>query len=226
MPDPPMLSDGKEVRWENWQTGIEFKLAQNADWFPTAHHRIHYVSTRREGRALKHIGPRLHRTSTNRYTDAEDMLEHRKRGLYRKLVWRLQDRVTQYMIDPSLTLQELVRRCQDTATQMNINFKDNPPPARGSGGGRGGIDKDKDKTKSPGSGTALGTPRPQMDAAERAALLKNGQCFYCRGKGHMAKDCPEKKTPAVAAAGNTPAAAAAAPDPRLVEMEAEQPAKD
>lgn len=36
MPDPPMLSDGKEVRWESWQTGIEFKLAQNADWFSTS----------------------------------------------------------------------------------------------------------------------------------------------------------------------------------------------
>ncbi|KAJ5392637.1 hypothetical protein N7509_008127 [Penicillium cosmopolitanum] len=255
MPDPLMLSDGKE----------------NADWFPTAHYRIHYVSTRCEGRALKHIGPRLHRTSTNRYTNAEDMLEHlaeifedpnrkenarqeyeqlkqkpkeefadfiaeysrlaeeaeipvedRKRGLYRKLVWRLQDRVTQYMIDPSLTLQDFVRRCQDTATQLNINFKDNPPPARG-GSGRGGTDKNK----TTGTGSPSTSPRPQIDPAERAVLLKNGQCFYCRGKGYMAKDCPEKKTLAVAATGNMSAAAvAASPDPRLVDIESEQPAKE
>ncbi|CAI7565225.1 unnamed protein product [Penicillium pancosmium] len=131
--------------------------------------------------------------------EAEIPVEDCKQGLYRKL---------------------------DTATQMNINFKDNPPPVRGSSGGQGGTDKGKDKTKSPGSSTASGTPRPQIDTAERIALLKNGQCFYCRGKGYMAKDCPEKKTPAVATAGNTPAAVTSAPDPRLVEIEAKQPAKD
>lgn len=31
----PMLSDGKEVRWDNWRIAIELKLDLNADWYPT-----------------------------------------------------------------------------------------------------------------------------------------------------------------------------------------------
>lgn len=258
MPDPPMFSDGKEIRWDNWQTQIDFKLSQNADWFPTPQHQINYVLSRCEGRAMKHISPRMHRNSTNRYADVDELMNHlaeifedpnrreaarqeyetlkqkpkdefpdflaeyarlaeeadiptqdRKRGLYHKLTWKLQDRVTAYAIDPNLTYLDFIRRCQDTASMLSINSKNNPLPIRG-------VNKEKDKDKPTGSGP----PRSRLDPTEHAQLLKEGKCFICKKEGHRSRDCPDKKIPTVAAA--TQAALEGQSDPRLVAMEAHQ----
>lgn len=71
-----MFSDGKEISWDNWVTAIRYKLGNNADWYPTAGHRLNCVLSRCEGRALKHISPRLRKASTNRYTDVKGLIAH------------------------------------------------------------------------------------------------------------------------------------------------------
>jgi Zinc knuckle len=35
-------------------------------------------------------------------------------------------------------------------------------------------------------------PRTPMDATEREKLMKDGRCFYCKDRGHIATDCPRK----------------------------------
>lgn len=41
---------------------------------------------------------------------------------------------------------------------------------------------------------AAQAPRfPQLSDAERARLRASGGCFYCRGAGHLARDCPLKR---------------------------------
>jgi hypothetical protein len=34
----------------------------------------------------------------------------------------------------------------------------------------------------------------RLTTEDRQELLKDGKCFYCKQKGHMARDCPIKKT--------------------------------
>lgn len=51
IPNAPMLSDGKEVRFETWETVIRQKLEANADHYPLLVHRKLYVQSRCEGKA-------------------------------------------------------------------------------------------------------------------------------------------------------------------------------
>ncbi|KAJ5124614.1 uncharacterized protein N7515_003051 [Penicillium bovifimosum] len=76
MPDAPMFSDGKEVRYEAWATTIRQKLLANADHYPEPVHRKLYVQSRCEGKAQLHIAPRMDEASTRPYEDAEDILSH------------------------------------------------------------------------------------------------------------------------------------------------------
>jgi hypothetical protein len=55
---------------------IERKLAANAGHYPTAEHRVIYVASRCEGKALLHINPRLSKGASNPYRDASDIVEH------------------------------------------------------------------------------------------------------------------------------------------------------
>jgi hypothetical protein len=43
MPNAPILSDGKEVRFETWQIVIRQKLLANVDHYPDPIHRMIYV---------------------------------------------------------------------------------------------------------------------------------------------------------------------------------------
>jgi hypothetical protein len=50
MPDPPMFSDGKDVKFKDWKTEMKRKLLLNEDHYPTAAYRLVYVNSRCEGR--------------------------------------------------------------------------------------------------------------------------------------------------------------------------------
>jgi hypothetical protein len=76
MPDAPILTDGKEVRFETWETVIRQKLEANADHYPLPVHRMLYVQSRCEGKAQLHIAPRMHADASNPYKDAEDIIGH------------------------------------------------------------------------------------------------------------------------------------------------------
>ena len=73
IPDPPMLTDGKEPRFEDWLLLMNQKLEANADPFNTSQLRRAYVASRCEGKARKHITPQTanrldvinHRTQRN-----------------------------------------------------------------------------------------------------------------------------------------------------------------
>ncbi|KAJ9480522.1 hypothetical protein VN97_g13036 [Penicillium thymicola] len=78
MPDAPMLNDGKEVRFETWETVIRQKLEANADHYPLPVHRKLYVQSRCEGKAQLHIAPRMSTDASTPYEDAEDIILHLK----------------------------------------------------------------------------------------------------------------------------------------------------
>lgn len=76
IPDPPLLTDGKEPRFDDWLLLISQKLSANAAHFNTPQLRMAYVASHCEGRAQKHITPRMRSDTANPYTDSDDMLDH------------------------------------------------------------------------------------------------------------------------------------------------------
>ena len=55
--------------------------------------------------------------------------------------------------------------------------------------------KTKEKEKKPRDPDAMdidAVRTSNMSSKERQELMKDGKCFYCRNKGHRARDCPEK----------------------------------
>lgn len=73
-----MLNDGKEVRFETWETVIRQKLEANADYYPLPVHRKLYVQSRCEGKAQLHIAPRMSSDASIPYADAKDIILHLK----------------------------------------------------------------------------------------------------------------------------------------------------
>lgn len=59
MPDPPMLRDGKDAKFKAWKTDMKRKLLLNEDHCPKTAPRLAYVNSSCEGKALRHISPRL-----------------------------------------------------------------------------------------------------------------------------------------------------------------------
>ena len=78
IPDPPLLTDGKEPRFEDWLLLMTQKLEANHDHYDSPQLRRAYVASRCDGKARKHITPRLRSESVNPYEDSVDMLEHLK----------------------------------------------------------------------------------------------------------------------------------------------------
>lgn len=111
MPDAPMLNDGKEVRFETWETVIRQKLEANADHYPLPVYRKLYVQSRCEGKAQLHIAPRMSSDSSNPYMDAEDMIVHLKTVFanpnrraeaytaYHKLMMKPKDNFTDFLAE-------------------------------------------------------------------------------------------------------------------------------
>jgi hypothetical protein len=48
-------------------------------------------------------------------------------------------------------------------------------------------------TASNNSGQTDYRRRPKLNPALRQQLIQEGKCFYCRKKGHMALNCPERR---------------------------------
>lgn len=76
MPDPPMLSDGKDVKFKGWKTEMRRKLLLNEDHYPTAAHQLAYVSSRCEGKAQRHINPRMQDDAIAQYKTVQDVFDH------------------------------------------------------------------------------------------------------------------------------------------------------
>ena len=72
IPDPPILTDGKDPKFENWLSQTTDKLAAS-DHYPTAALRLAYVKSRCGGRAAEHLNVRSRPDNPNRYMDAADV---------------------------------------------------------------------------------------------------------------------------------------------------------
>jgi hypothetical protein len=72
IPNPPVLTNGKDTEFEDWESRIRSKLKANADHYNTDALRIAYVESRTGGKAAKHLRPRLRVNAVNPYITAEE----------------------------------------------------------------------------------------------------------------------------------------------------------
>ena len=78
IPDPLLLTDGKEPWFEDWLLLMTQKLEANHDYYDSPQLCHAYVASHCDGKAHKHITPWLRSKSVNLYGDSTDMLEHLK----------------------------------------------------------------------------------------------------------------------------------------------------
>lgn len=74
-PDPPKLSDGKDPTVEYWTLDMKNKLEADAEDYPTDKDQVGYCITRTEGKAAKHLGPRVGSASKNPLVTADEIFE-------------------------------------------------------------------------------------------------------------------------------------------------------
>ena len=111
MLDAPMLSDGKVVRFETWETVMRQKLEANANHYLLPIYRKLYIQSRYEGKAQLYIVPRMSSDSSNLYGDTEDMIVHLKTvftnpnrytktyTIYHKLIIKPKDDFTDFLTE-------------------------------------------------------------------------------------------------------------------------------
>ena len=86
IPDPPLLTNGKEPWFEDWLLLMTQKLEANHNHYNSPQLHCAYVASHCDGKAHKHITPQLQSKSVNPYKDSVDMLEHLK-TIYDNLNW-------------------------------------------------------------------------------------------------------------------------------------------
>jgi len=76
LPDPPLLTDGKEPTFESWKLQIQGKLRVNQDHFSSDEARMAYVFGRTGGDAQAHLHPRYDDDSEDPFKMGREMVEH------------------------------------------------------------------------------------------------------------------------------------------------------
>jgi len=74
IPDPPLLTDGKDPTFDSWKLQIKGKLRTNADHFLVEEDKMTYVFSRTGGDAQRHLQPRYDEESKDPFLTAEDMI--------------------------------------------------------------------------------------------------------------------------------------------------------
>jgi hypothetical protein len=78
IPDPLILTNGKDPQFDNWLLLIKQKLHANVDHFNMIELQMAYVISLIAGKAREHIIPHIYNELINKYLIIEDMFEHLK----------------------------------------------------------------------------------------------------------------------------------------------------
>jgi hypothetical protein len=240
LPDPPILTDGKNPRYDDWVSLIKRRFVILAQHYPTAEHQIAYVQTRLGGRALEHTSPRFQETSTRAYQTVDEIYLHLKsvfhdpnrvqaaldkfrdlqmkptqkyhdflatfshqageaevppdtykRELYNKLTPAIRSMTWKEYGDAAVTFESFSVFCANAAYTLQTNqAREN----RGTTPKASSTVPTKDSpAKSTSSKTDTSSSKKRLDDTEKAELLKEGKCFYCKEPGHIASSCPKIK---------------------------------
>lgn len=78
IPDPSLLTDGKEPHFKNWLLLMTQKLKANGDHYDSPQLQIVYVASWCDGQAHKHITPWMGEDVSNPYGNSGSILDHLK----------------------------------------------------------------------------------------------------------------------------------------------------
>jgi zinc knuckle protein len=76
IPDPPLLSDGKDPDFDSWMMAMHRKMRASAAMLPTEDYRMIYVASRTTGDAERYLAPRLRANAVDPFTTAQQMFDH------------------------------------------------------------------------------------------------------------------------------------------------------
>lgn len=75
LPDPPLLTDGKDPNIDHWLSLMKDKLVVNHDHYPTDAIQIAYIKTRLSKDAAKRMGPYTRRGAIKPFKTADEMMD-------------------------------------------------------------------------------------------------------------------------------------------------------
>lgn len=75
LPDPPILTNGKDPKFPDWLSKMKSKLQANRDHYDSEELRMAYVENRTGGDAARHLAPRLEE-GPSRFQTAKDMFDY------------------------------------------------------------------------------------------------------------------------------------------------------
>jgi cell division protein FtsL len=78
LPKGAKLSDGIDPTFDSWLIDMRHSLSTNKDHYDTSETRMALVKRMCEGRAARHLLPRMREDSPNPFFDVEDMFDHLK----------------------------------------------------------------------------------------------------------------------------------------------------
>jgi Zinc knuckle len=76
IPDPPVLTDGKDPTFESWRLQMRGKLRVNSDYFLTEEARMTYVFSRTSGDAQAHLEPRYTEEAEDPFLTDREMIDY------------------------------------------------------------------------------------------------------------------------------------------------------
>ena len=241
LPDPPILTDGKEPKFDDWMAQMKGKLNANADHYSSNLLQVAYVQSRLGGRTARHAAPRFQEDSVNQYQTADEVFKHLKsiffdlnycmtarrqlrylqmeshqkyhdflaefmhlagesqlhledykEELFDKLTDKLWN-LTTWDYHASRTFNEFSTACSQAAYTLQINAEKSKAwnksykPA-GTAPAAEPCDKHTTRTAAPAASKAS-----RLDDKQRAELMQEGKCFYCKKTGYITPYCPHKK---------------------------------
>jgi hypothetical protein len=78
LPDVPVLTDGKNPRFDDWLSLMKRRFGILGRSYPTEEHKIAYIQTRLGGKALEYVSPRFRESCSRPYHTVDEIYRHLK----------------------------------------------------------------------------------------------------------------------------------------------------
>jgi septal ring factor EnvC (AmiA/AmiB activator) len=75
-PDPPLLSDSKDLTYTSWNILVQAKLQDNNNHFPSENSKLTYVYKRTTGAAQAYLEPQFEYGTPNPFCTVDEVMAH------------------------------------------------------------------------------------------------------------------------------------------------------
>ncbi|ODH17519.1 hypothetical protein ACO22_06266 [Paracoccidioides brasiliensis] len=201
--DSKHLTDSKESKFEHWLSWMKNKLQENTDHYPTEHMRIAYIENQTDGDAAHHISDycKLIMCNEDNYHEfvtkflhlageAKIAKEDYKTDFNDKLFFDLQRMVAvaNATINTYAEFQKICAQAVHTLQTINATQKSKS------------LQRNESNIFKQNTLWASDSQTSHSTSATKSPIIKKAlstcsdiQCYYCKKKGHIARNCPAKQ---------------------------------